>query len=331
MKKPYLSIIIPTYNSAKTLPVLLDSIFASNLTDFEIILVDDGSTDETKGVIKDYNLRYFYIENSGPAWARHLGSKKARGDAFVYFDSDVVLFPDTLERIKNAFTNEEIKAVSGIWNRKQITKDFFPRYKAIRDWSYWLKEDCGKFSYLFNTRVAAIRKEAYWETGGFIREEKGRNALEDINFAFRLAEKHQIHFDPKIRVKHEFGGFGELMSKYCKRSFKWVKLFLRHRTLNRTVVTPNEVIAGLSAALVLICLFLSIFWRPLWLIALVFLIYHLYLERKFLVFAFQEEGLLFTLKSVLVGFILYPVIYFGVGLSFLHSGLIALRKSLSAL
>lgn len=330
-KRRYLSIIIPTYNSARTLPALLDSIFASDFSDFEVILVDDGSTDETKSVIEDYDLKYYYIDNSGPARARHLGTKKAKGEILVFFDSDVVLLPDTLKRIKDAFADEKIKAVTGIWDKKQKRKDFFPRYKALRDWSYWLKEDYGRFSYLFSTRVAAVRKEAYWQVGGFVREEKGRNALEDINFAFRLAEECRIYFDPKIRVKHEFGNFWEILGKYFKRSFKWVKLFLRHRQLNRTVVTPNEAIAGVTAVFTLVFLFLGGFWRPLWLIALTFFLVHLYLERKFLTFIFKEEGLVFAIKSILAGFIIYPVIYAGAGLSFLHSGWLALRRRVSIL
>ena len=330
--KPYLSIVIATYNSAKTLPALLNSVLASKIKNYELILVDDGSTDETREVVQKFKkVGYFCIENSGPGKARDFGAQKAKGEILVFFDSDVVLFPETLKNIVKAFAKEEVKAVTGIWDKKQKRRDFFPRYKALRDWSYWLNEDFGKFSYLFSTRVAAIRKKTYQEVGGFIQEEKGRDALEDINISFRINRQNFIYFDPKIKVRHEFGDYKELIEKYFKRSFKWTKIFLLYRKLNRTVITPWEAVAGMVIVLSLVFWFLGIVWPPFWLVALGLLLFHLYLERRFLAFVFREEGLIFTIKSVLVGFIIYPTIYAGAGFSLLHSGLRFLKKGFLAL
>lgn len=320
MKKSYLSIIIPAYNSAKTLPRLLDSIFASNFSDFEVILVDDGSTDETKKVVKDYGLRYFFIKNSGPARARDFGSRKAKGEILVFFDSDVIVFPHTLKRIKKIFANKDVKAVTGFWDKKQKTKDFFPRYKALREWVYWMKEDIGKYNYLFSTRVAAIRKKVYWEVGGFVGEGKGIDELEDVEFSYRLTKKYPIVFDPKVMVHHEFDTFGKFMKKYFRRSFKWTKLFLRYRKLNRTSFTPNEITIGALAVLVLIFFFLGVLWRPFWVLAFVSFFIHVILERKFLTFVYKEEGLMFTIKAVLAGLVVYPAVYAGAGCSLIDSG-----------
>ncbi len=320
MKKPYLSIIIPAYNSARTLPALLDSIFTSTFKDFEVILVDDGSTDETKDVIKGYGLRYYYIDNAGPAGARHFGAKKARGGILVFFDSDVILYPEALERVKKDFSKESIKAVTGFWDKKQKTKDFFPRYKALREWVYWLIEDTGKSDYLFSTRVSAVRKKVYFEVGGFIREEEGRNALEDIDFCYRLTKQHPIVFDPKVKVHHEFESWDKFLKKYFKRSFKFTKLFLRYKKLNRTSFTPNETVVGFLAVLILVFLLLGVVWQPLWILVLFFFTIHLCLLRKFLCFVLKEEGLIFAIRAVLAGFVIYPVVYVGAGLSLFDSG-----------
>ena len=328
MKRPYLSIIIPTYNSAKTLPTLLDSIFTPDFSDFEVILVDDGSTDETKNVVKDYSLRYYFIKNSGPARARDFGSKKARGEILVFFDSDVILFPHTLGRIKKIFANKDMKAVTGFWDKKQKTKDFFPRYKALREWVYWMKEDIGKYNYLFSTRVAAVRKKVYWEVGGFIGERKGIDELEDVEFSYRLTKKYPIVFDPKVMVHHEFDAFGKFMKKYFRRSFKWTKLFLHYRKLNRTSFTPNEITVGAFAVLVLIFIFLGVFWRPFWLLAFASFVIHAILERKFLVFVYKEEGLIFTIRTMLAGLVVYPVVYAGAGCSLIDSGFRLFEKVL---
>jgi len=92
------SVVIPTYNRAKLLQAALDSVLAQSWTDYEIIVVDDGSTDETSGAISRYGdpVRLFRQENQGPGAARNLGIAQARGEYVVFLDSDDRWFPWTL-------------------------------------------------------------------------------------------------------------------------------------------------------------------------------------------------------------------------------------------
>lgn len=102
MFRPTVSIILPTYNRAATLPRALASIRAQTWRDYEIIIVDDGSTDATPKLLRTWTgsprLRSIRVANGGPAAARNRGIRLARGHFVAFLDSDDAWVPDKLER-----------------------------------------------------------------------------------------------------------------------------------------------------------------------------------------------------------------------------------------
>ncbi len=108
MKK--VSVLSPCYNSGKFLPVFFDSLIAQKYSPIELILVNDGSTDNTEEIINSYKkkfaesgieLRYFYKENGGQASAIAMGIKYATGDYLIWPDSDDFLLPQSIEKRVN--------------------------------------------------------------------------------------------------------------------------------------------------------------------------------------------------------------------------------------
>lgn len=96
---PAVSVIIPTYNRAKLLPQALDSVLSQTYQDFETIVVDDGSSDNTAEVVSQYKqIRYIRQENRGTAAARNKGILEARGELIAFLDSDDVWLPEMLEK-----------------------------------------------------------------------------------------------------------------------------------------------------------------------------------------------------------------------------------------
>jgi glycosyltransferase involved in cell wall biosynthesis len=95
---PTISVIIPTYNRATYVTKAIDSILAQTYTDYEIIVVDDGSTDNTKEVLKPYKdkINYIYQENRGVSSARNTGIHAALGQWIAFLDSDDIWLPDKL-------------------------------------------------------------------------------------------------------------------------------------------------------------------------------------------------------------------------------------------
>ena len=104
MNRPKVSIIIPTYNRAKLLSRAIKSVLDQTFKDFELIIVDDGSTDNTKGVVeefqkKDSRIKYIWQENSGaPAKPKNTGIRQARGEYVAFLDDDDEWFPKKLEK-----------------------------------------------------------------------------------------------------------------------------------------------------------------------------------------------------------------------------------------
>ncbi len=97
---PRVSVIIPAYNAAATLAGTIDSVLAQTLKDFEIICVDDGSTDATLAIIKEYGdcVRLIEQANSGPAAARNNGARNSSGEYLAFLDADDIWKPQFLER-----------------------------------------------------------------------------------------------------------------------------------------------------------------------------------------------------------------------------------------
>lgn len=97
---PKVSIIIPTYNRAAMVCDAIDSVLAQSYRDFEVLVVDDGSTDGTQEVLRERygdRIRYFYQENQGRAAARNKGIRESEGKYLVFLDSDDWLLPNGLE------------------------------------------------------------------------------------------------------------------------------------------------------------------------------------------------------------------------------------------
>ncbi len=98
------SIIIPTYNRADFLPKTLESIFQQTYKNYEIIVVDDGSTDNTKNIFYTNNFpqtTYYYKENAERAAARNYGIMRAKGEFVTFLDSDDLFYPNHLQEAKN--------------------------------------------------------------------------------------------------------------------------------------------------------------------------------------------------------------------------------------
>jgi len=99
MKPKLISVIIPAYNAEKYLAEALDSVFAQDYSPFEVIVIDDGSTDDTAGVVERYSqpgIRYHYQPNGGIAAARNTGINMAQGDWIAFIDADDLWMPHRL-------------------------------------------------------------------------------------------------------------------------------------------------------------------------------------------------------------------------------------------
>lgn len=103
------SIVIPTYNRSQFIVETINTALLQSYSEFEILIVDDGSTDDTSQVIQNYfgtetRVKYFYKQNEERAAARNFGIKQAKGDFVIFFDSDDWMMPHYLETLSKVIT-----------------------------------------------------------------------------------------------------------------------------------------------------------------------------------------------------------------------------------
>ncbi|WP_249869089.1 glycosyltransferase [Oceanobacillus saliphilus] len=125
---PFVSVIIPAYNEEDVIDRTIESILKSNYPNLEVIVIDDGSKDETSRVVSrkyDSNEKVFLFHknNGGKASAINLGIRKAKGDIFIAIDADTIVSPNSISTLIRHFSDENIAAVSGnvrVGNKKNL-------------------------------------------------------------------------------------------------------------------------------------------------------------------------------------------------------------------
>ena len=131
------SIIVPVYNVEKYLEKCLDSLVNQTFKNIEIIIVNDGSTDNSEKIINKYcqkyhNIRNIYIENHGQGFARNIGMKNATGDYFMFVDSDDYVDKTIVQKLVSAIANSDI-AVCNIYKVINNKKKLFINYHNYQD------------------------------------------------------------------------------------------------------------------------------------------------------------------------------------------------------
>jgi glycosyltransferase involved in cell wall biosynthesis len=128
----FFSCIIPVYNRPGELRELLSSLLAQSYSQFEVIVVEDGSSIRCKDVVDTFadqlTLHYFYQENTGQGFARNFGMQQAKGDFFVILDSDVLLPPTYFQALEKAIASRSLDAFGG---PDAAAEDFSPLQKAM--------------------------------------------------------------------------------------------------------------------------------------------------------------------------------------------------------
>ena len=206
------SIIVPVFNRPDEVRELLDSLTKQTLKDFEVIIVEDGSTITCKDVCDQFAdilaLHYYYKDNSGPGQSRNYGAERAQGEWLIVLDSDVVLPEGYLQAVNSSLSTHSSTKIDAWGGPDAAHPDFTPIQKAI---SYsmtsffttgGIRGGKGKkldkfFPRSFNM---GVRREVYAELGGFSKMRFG----EDIDFSYRIVEAgHQTQLLPSAWVWHK--------------------------------------------------------------------------------------------------------------------------------
>lgn len=203
-----ISVIIPLYNKEKAIQNTLLSVLKQTYSDFEIIVVDDGGTDNSANIVKeisklDNRINYFYKHNGGVSSARNYGLSKAKGEWIIFLDADDEMLPNNLKHLYDLVSNNNINIASAnIYIQSSNNDKKLPNLK--------LKN---KAVIYHNYILATISRQAIFSTGAVIfkRNILGTNPYneslcryEDAEFELKLFNKQAIIMSPTaVLIHHE--------------------------------------------------------------------------------------------------------------------------------
>ena len=216
------SVVIPVYNGAATLPAGLRALQRQTHPPDEVIVVDDGSTDGSAGVARGLGtlhgspVHVISQPNAGPAAARNRGATAAQGDVLLFTDADCVPAPAWVKCMVAAFADPDVVGAKGVYRTRQrelvarfVQAEYEDRYDRMRPLTAIDFVD---------TYSAGYRRDVFLASGGFDTSFPTAS-VEDQEFSFRLAEAgHRLVFVPDAQVFHIHD---RTLGEYVRRKF-WI-------------------------------------------------------------------------------------------------------------
>lgn len=365
---PYLSVIIPVKNGGLAFQRCLAALKSSTTSDYELIVVDDGSSDDSASVASALATRLlttaltdhqspvaahqlpdanpqsptlhpasFSLQaSSGPAVARNLGARAARGEVLFFVDADIAVRPDTVERVVRAFAADaDLVAAFGSYDEHPADPGFLSQYKNL--FHHYIHQHARTAASTFWAGCGAMRRAAFLAVFGFDEVNYRWPSIEDIELGYRLSRRGaKIRLFKDWQVTHlKRWTFGHLLrSDIFNRGVPWTRLLWREtlrsatdrgarpflkdlnlQTSNRVSVVCVYLLAAtlLGAALHVLSLAASVLLA----VAL------LWLNRDLYIFFARRRGWAFAVQAVFFHWLyyLYNGVSFALGtLAYLRDG-----------
>jgi glycosyltransferase involved in cell wall biosynthesis len=257
------SVIVPAYNAAVTLAKCLQALENQSVPkmEYEVIVVDDGSTDETPRVVEQFPVRYVGQKNQGPAAARNRGARIAKGEIILFTDADCVPQQAWLEEMVRPFDDPHVMAVKGAYKTHQ--RGFIARFAQIEfEERFEMLKKAASID-MVDTYSAGYRKSVFHSLGGFDPSFPVANN-EDTDLSYRMSRATlTMVFNPAAVVYHL--NHPDSIRKYARLKFGrgyWRMIVYRRYPdkMFKDTYTPQTL------KIQIVSLFLALFCSPfLWL------------------------------------------------------------------
>jgi len=305
------SIIIPNYQGATTIAKCLEAALASRYQNFEVIVVDDGSVDNSVEVIKDFPCKLVQMErHGGAAQARNIGAAHSRGDILFFTDSDCLLQEDTLSIASQTFfLAEPNTVVGGSYTRIPFDSGFFSLFQSVFIHYSETREE--QHPDYLATHALVIDAASFRKSGGF--SETFLPILEDVDFSHRLRQAgYRLVMNPAIQVQHIFNfSLYRSLRNAIRKSMYWTVYSLKNNDVfadsgTASIGLKTNVAAWFSCAFFLLA-FLFTDYRVFILFTPLILAINLLMNRGLLAAFYRTKGSLFSLAATGYYLLLYPV------------------------
>jgi GT2 family glycosyltransferase len=316
---PRISVIVPVYNNPADLVECVSALKASAGTDTEILVVDDASTDDTRRAARATGARVVELpENSGPGAARNEGVAQASGGLLFFVDSDVVVAPDALDRVREAFdTDPEVEAVFGSYDAAPRAPGIVSQYRNLLH--HFTHQQADRAASTFWAGCGAVRRAAFEAVGGF----SGRrfDGIEDLELGVRMRRAgFRITLDKQLNGTHlkRWTLRSMVSTDIRRRAIPWSRLILetgwRPNDLN---LRRGQRLSGALSSLLCLVVPLALVWPQWALVASAMIAAVLVLNRELFAFFFHRRGARFAAACVplhLLYFVYSSLSYIGVWL-----------------
>jgi glycosyltransferase involved in cell wall biosynthesis len=264
------SFIVPAFNAQRTLPATIASIRAAAPPSSEVIVVDDGSLDDTPilaAALADQLIRRPC--QGGAARSRNDGARKARGRVLVFVDADVTVTPNAVRGIlahldggaDAAIGAYEATPPPGCRNASSMYKNLIHHYTHLHG---------PPMATTFWSGFGAVSREAFLAVGGFDARVSTGADVEDIHLGYRLRRAgFSIRLDPGLQVSHHkrYTFRGVIVSDFIHRAVPWTRTMLELRTLERGMNLGGQAIVGAGLAIMVPVAAVATWWLGPWSLA----------------------------------------------------------------
>lgn len=304
------SVIIPNYNGASTIGKCLEAALASSHENFEIIVADDASQDNSVELISQFPCKLARLaQHGGAAKARNIGAQQSRGEILFFTDADCLLQENTLRLALATLASAGPRSiVGGTYTLAPYDRRFCSRFQSV--FIHYFETKHAPATDYVATHALAMRADLFREFRGFA--EDSLPILEDVEFSHRLRRAGIcLLVNPAIQVRHifDYSLYRSLRNAYVKSKY-WTRYAIGNRDLLADSGTASRELKLTVAAWTLNGLLLTgylfsgrtVIMMPM----LLLLACNLYASRGLLLAFHRAEGMVFAVSAAVYYLLVYP-------------------------
>jgi len=252
---PEASVVIPARNASGLLRECLECLRESQGCHYEVIVVDDGSTDDTAQVATEMGAQCIRLDESmGPAAARNCGAAKARAEILLFIDVDVLVTPTTLSQLVSTLHDSDYDAVFGSYDLAPPACNLASQYKNLLH--HHTHQHANLEASTFWSGCGAVGRKQFLDIGGY-DESYSRPSIEDIEFGVRMKlNGGQIRLAPNIQVKHmkHWTFFTVVKTDIFARAVPWTRLILKQGAIpdDLNLKMSQRICVAISSVIILL-------------------------------------------------------------------------------
>ncbi len=304
-----ISVIIPNYNGSSTIAACLQALHSSRHENFEVIVVDDCSTDNSVEIIQRFPCKLIRLnERSGASRARNTGAQQSTGEVLFFIDADCIVQENTLAVVGIIAEGLDHSVYGGTYTPVAYDDNFFSTFQSLFINYSETKREVPDY---VASHAMVMGRETFERSGGF--PEDFLPILEDVEFSHRLRKSGiSLIMNPAILVSHIFNfTFRNSLLNAFRKSKYWTVYSLKNRDLlndsgTASIELKTNVVSCFSLIVLTLLLFSSgriALFLPILFISLI----NLFVNRNFLAAVYTTKGWSFTVLATAYYIMVYPL------------------------